>query len=109
MTTYAIDIAGLEGGLVTLTSQQINDLDSRIKGRLLRPGNPGWDDAVLVWNAMAARVPALVVQPASARDVAAAVAFARDHGVLLSIKGRGHNIAGTSIADGGLTLLRIHK
>jgi FAD/FMN-containing dehydrogenase len=81
MTTYAIDIAGLEGGLVTLTSQQINDLDSRIKGRLLRPGNPGWDDAVLVWNAMAARVPALVVQPAPTRD-----------------------IAGTSIANGGLTL-----
>jgi FAD/FMN-containing dehydrogenase len=104
MTTYAIDIAGLEGRLVTLTSQQINDLDSRIKGRLLRPGNPGWDDAVLVWNAMAARVPALVVQPAPTRDVAAAVEFARDHGVLLSIKGGGHNIAGTSIANGGLTL-----
>jgi FAD/FMN-containing dehydrogenase len=53
---------------------------------------------------MAARLPALVLQPASAHDVAAAVGFARDHGLLLSIKGGGHNIAGTSMAPGGLTL-----
>ena len=57
-----------------------------------------------VWNAMAAKVPALIVQPASANDVAAAVGFARNHGLLLSIKGGGHNIAGTALADGGLTL-----
>jgi FAD/FMN-containing dehydrogenase len=104
MTTYAIDIAGLDGGRVALTSQQIDALDSRVEGQVLRHGDPGWDDAVLIWNAMVARVPALVVQPASARDVATVVGFALDHGVLLSVKGGGHNIAGTSIADGGLTL-----
>jgi FAD/FMN-containing dehydrogenase len=104
VTTYNINIAGLEGGRVNLTSKQIDDLCSRVQGPLLRPGDLGWEDAILVWNAMAARVPALVLQPSSARDVAAAVAFARSHGVLLSIKGGGHNIAGTSMADGGLTL-----
>ena len=57
-----------------------------------------------MWNGMVAKVPALVLQPTSAHDVAAAVGFARDHGLLLSIKGGGHNIAGTSIAEGGLTL-----
>ena len=50
------------------------------------------------------KLPALVVQPASASDVSAAVDFARDHGLLLSVKGGGHNIAGTSIAENGLTL-----
>jgi len=104
MITYAIHITGLEGGRVSLTSKQLDDLASRVEGPLLRPGDQGWDDAVLIWNAMVARVPALVVQPTSAQDVAAAVGFARDHGMLLSIKGGGHNIAGTSIADGGLTL-----
>ena len=59
---------------------------------------------MLIWNGMVAKVPALVVQPTSAHDVAAAVGFARDHGLLLSIKGGGHNIAGTSIAERGLTL-----
>ena len=104
MTTTTIDIAGLDGGHVNLTAEQLDDLDSRIAGRLLRAGDEGWDDAVLVWNGMAAKVPALVVQPTSAHDVAAAVGFARDHGLLLSIKGGGHNIAGTAIAERGLTL-----
>jgi FAD/FMN-containing dehydrogenase len=58
----------------------------------------------LTWNGMVAKTPALVLQPASAHDVATTVGFARDHGLLLSIKGGGHNIAGTAIAQGGLTL-----
>jgi FAD/FMN-containing dehydrogenase len=103
-TTGTIDTAGLDGGPVNLTSEQLEDLDSRVQGRLLRPGDQGWNDAVSIWNGMVARLPALVVQPTSAHDVAAAVGFARDHGLLLSVKGGGHNIAGTSIAEGGLTL-----
>jgi FAD/FMN-containing dehydrogenase len=102
--TGAIELAGLDGGLVNLTSAQLADLDSRVQGRLLRPGDQGWNEAVSIWNGMAARLPALVLQPASARDVAATVSFARDHGLLLSVKGGGHNIAGTSVVEGGLTL-----
>jgi hypothetical protein len=97
-------VAGRDGGLVKLTAEQLDDLDGRIEGSLLSAGDEGWDGAVEIWNAMAARTPALVVQPASASDVAATVGFARDHGLLLSIKGGGHNIAGTAIAEGGLTL-----
>src|SRR4029453_17401141 len=96
-----IDIAGLDGGPVSLVSERLEDLDSRVPGRLLRPGDQGWNEAVSIWNGMAGRLPALVLQPASAHDVAAAVGFARDHGLLLSIKGGGHNIAGTSMAPGG--------
>jgi FAD/FMN-containing dehydrogenase len=104
MSTSTIEMAGLEGGYVKLTSEQLDDLNSRVEGPLLCPGDEGWDEAVLVWNGMVAKVPALVLQPTSAQDVAAAIGFARDHGLLLSIKGGGHNIAGTSIAEGGLTL-----
>ena len=104
MTTSTVDVAGLDGGPVSLTPDRLDDLDSRVEGRLLRAGDDGWDDAVLVWNGMVARIPALVLQPSSAHDVAAAVGFARDHGLLLSIKGGGHNIAVTSIAEGGLVL-----
>jgi hypothetical protein len=103
-TTGTIDLAGLDGGPVSLAAEQLEDLDSRVQGRLLRPGDQGWNDAVSIWNGMAARLPALVLQPTSVHDVAAAVGFARDHGLLLSVKGGGHNIAGTSIAEGGLTL-----
>lgn len=104
MTATTIDITGLEGAGVNLTTEQIEDLDERIEGQLLRPGDDGWDDAVLLWNGMIARTPALVVQPVSADDVAAAVGLARDHGLLLGVKGGGHNIAGTGIAERGLTL-----
>ncbi len=76
----------------------------RIDGAVLHPGDAGWDEAVLVWNGMVDKTPELVVQPESTRDVVAAVAFARDHGILLGVKGGGHNIAGTAIPDGGLMI-----
>ena len=104
MITTAIDIAGLEGGRVALTPDQLDGLRASIKGPLLRLGNEGWDEAVLIWNGMAAKTPALVLQPTSAQDVAAVVRFAREHRLLISVKGGGHNVAGTAIADGAVTL-----
>jgi FAD/FMN-containing dehydrogenase len=104
MKASAIDVAGLDGGLVTLTAEQLEELDSRVECPVLRVGDAGWDDAVLVWNGMVAKAPALVLQPSSAAHIVAAVGFARDWGLLLSIKGGGHNMAGTSIAERGLTL-----
>jgi hypothetical protein len=102
--TGTIELAGLDGGPVNLAAEQLEDLDSGVQGRLLVAGDQGWNEAVSIWNGMAAKLPALVLQPASAHDVAAAVSFAREHGLLLGIKGGGHNIAGTSMAPGGLTL-----
>jgi FAD/FMN-containing dehydrogenase len=104
MTTTTIDVAGLDGGHVNLPSGRLDDLDSQLTGRLLCAGDEGWDDAALIWNAMVAKAPAVIVQPTSADDVAAAVGFARDHGLLLSVRGGGHNIAGTAIAERGLTI-----
>ena len=104
MNVSTIDIAGLDDRSVMLTSEQLDELGSRVKRPVLRAGDAGWDDAVLVWNGMVAKVPALVLQPTSAADVAAAVTFARVHRLLLSVKGGGHNMAGTSIAERGLTL-----
>ena len=102
--TSTIDIATFAGSPVRLRQAQLDDLDSRLEGSLLRAHDDGWSDALLVWNGMVAKSPALVVQPATAADVAAAVTFARVHKLLISVKGGGHNIAGTSMAAGGLTL-----
>jgi FAD/FMN-containing dehydrogenase len=104
MITPTIDVTGLDGRAVSLTAHQVDELATRIEGSVLRPGDRGWNAAVLTWNAMVSRIPAVVVQPVTAGDVAAAVGFARGHGLLLSIKGGGHHIAGTSLAEGGLTL-----
>ncbi len=104
MSIGSIDIAALDGGQVNVSADQVGALASAVGGQLLRAGDAGWDDAVLIWNGMAAQVPALVVRPSATADVVAAVRFAADHGLLLSVKGGGHNIAGTSMAPGGLTL-----
>lgn len=99
-----IEVTGLDGGTVRLSAEHLESLAGRLQGPVLRAGDDGWEDAIRIWNAMVARVPALVVRPTGPADVAAAVEFAADHGLLLSVKGGGHNIAGTSMAPGGLTL-----
>ncbi len=99
-----LEAAGLDGGTVCLTWDQLEDLSARLDGDVLGAGDENWDEAVLLWNGMVAKQPAVVVQPASAGDVATTVDFARSQAVLLSVKGAGHNIAGTAIADRGLTL-----
>lgn len=99
-----IEISRLTQETAHIHPGRIGELDGRLAGHTLLPGAPGWEEATLTWNGMAARSPALVVQPASAEDVAATVRFARENELLLSIRGGGHNIAGTSIAPGGVTM-----
>jgi FAD/FMN-containing dehydrogenase len=100
----AIPIATREGGRTSLTAKQTSTLHSRFDGRLLRPGDVGWNESIQIWNGMVAKTPALILQPTNAQEVADAVRFARDKELLLSIKGGGHNIAGTSVADNGLMI-----
>jgi FAD/FMN-containing dehydrogenase len=102
--TAILEIARLDGGRVRLTPGQLGDLRSRFERPLLRSGDEGWSDAVLLWNGMIAQQPACVLQPTSPQEVASAVTYARENGLLLSVKGAGHNIAGTSIAEGCLML-----
>jgi FAD/FMN-containing dehydrogenase len=104
MITRTHAVTGLEGSQVLLNGAQLEALERSMNGRIITDGQPGWDDAVLIWNAMWPARPALVAQPTSARDVAATISFARDSGLLVSVKGGGHNIAGTAIVDGGLMI-----
>ena len=75
-----------------------------MRGALLAPGDAGFADATRLWNGLIEKAPALVVQPTGTADVVEAVRFAREHGMALSVRGGGHNIAGTALADGGLTI-----
>jgi FAD/FMN-containing dehydrogenase len=102
--TGTLTVTSIDGSQARLDRAQLDALKRRIDGRIISEGQPGWDDSVLIWNAMWPARPALVAQPTSAGDVAAIVSFAREYGLLVSIKGGGHNIAGTAIADGGLMI-----
>ena len=82
----------------------VRAFEEKLRGRLLRPGDDGYDAARTVFNAMIDRRPALIARPADAEDIRRAVVFAREHGLALSVKGGGHNVAGTAVRDGGLML-----
>lgn len=71
---------------------------------LLRPGEPGFEDASRLWNARLGRRPDLVARCSDARQVGEAVEHARRNGLRLSVKGGGHSYASNSVADGGLLI-----
>lgn len=80
------------------------ELAGRMEGRVLVPGDPRYDEARSVWNGRIDRHPALVARCTSAADVAAAVDFARQRDLSVSVRGGGHHVSGHAVTDGGLTL-----
>ena len=82
----------------------IASLRTALRGRILTPADSGFDDARRVWNGMIDKHPALIVQAADAADVAPVIAFARETGLPLAIRGGGHNVAGNGTVDDGIVL-----
>ena len=84
--------------------QAIDALRTAVEGRVVLPGEEGYDLARHVWNGMIDSRPAVIVRAASAADVAPTIAFARASGLPLAIRGGGHNVAGNGTVDGGVVL-----
>jgi FAD/FMN-containing dehydrogenase len=93
---------------VTNMAAQLNEAVSGIrkavKGSVLTGEDPGYEEAHQIWNAMIDRRPAVIVQPATAEDVPAAIQFGLKNGLEISIRGAGHNIAGNAVCNGGLMI-----
>src|SRR3954449_4822698 len=71
---------------------------------ILRPGEPGYDEARRVWNAMVDRRPALIVRCHETAEVVAAVALARRDGLEIGVRCGGHSVAGHAVPEGGLMI-----
>jgi FAD/FMN-containing dehydrogenase len=99
-----VEIRGVAGGSKSIDNARIESLKSALRGSLMRAGDPGYDAARTIWNAMIDRRPALIVRCAGAADVMRAVDFARDSALLLAVRGGGHNIAGNAVCDGGVMI-----
>ncbi|PWB74483.1 FAD-linked oxidase [candidate division GN15 bacterium] len=97
-------VARMDEGTVAIDSAVLDNLRSGLRGTVLLPGDHGYDKARTVWNAMIDRRPTLVIQCAGVSDIQRAVNFARTNNLLLSVKGAGHNIAGSAVCDGGLLI-----
>jgi FAD/FMN-containing dehydrogenase len=99
-----VNMRRIDGESMMLEGSVIESLKADLRGSLFFPGEDGYEKARTVWNAMIDRRPALVVHCAGVKDIKHAVDFTRIHGLLTSIKGGGHNIAGSAVCDGGLLI-----
>ncbi len=87
-----------------MSESRHDHLARAVRGAVLTPGDAGYDAARALWNARFDRRPDLIVRCTNADDVRAAVNFARDTGLRLSVKGGGHAFAANTVADGGLLI-----
>jgi FAD/FMN-containing dehydrogenase len=89
----------LNGTEVVLEHAVMDTFRADLRGTLLTAADGGYDPARRLWNAMIDKRPALIVRCAGAADVGKAVRFAEAHALRVSVRGGGHNVAGTAVCD----------
>jgi FAD/FMN-containing dehydrogenase len=90
--------------MVNVSSSAVDELKTAMRGQVLLPGDASFDEARSIWNAMIDRRPAIILRCAGVADVRRGVAFARDNGLPLAIRGGGHNIGGSALCNDGVVL-----
>ena len=83
-----------------LAGAELGPFEAGLRGELIRPGDPGYEEARQVFNGMVDKRPALIVRCAGGADVISAVRFARESGLLVAVRGGGHNVAGSAVCGG---------
>ena len=99
-----IQLTTSDGDITSLDEPTLQRFASSLHGKLITAADPEYDAARAVWNGMIDRRPALIARCAGTEDVVRAVNFARTHGLLVAVRGGGHNVAGSAVCDGGLVI-----
>ncbi len=89
---------------MTINETAVRGLAARFRGELLGPGDVGYDEARRIWNGAIDHRPALIARCTGTEDVAAAVDFARESEMPVSVRGGGHSVAGHSVCEDGLMI-----
>jgi len=100
----SVAVSTVHGETLEVSAQSLEVLTSSVRGSVVTPGSPGYDEARTIWNGMIDRRPGLVVRCAGQADVVRAVRFATERELLIAVRGAGHNIAGKGVADGSLLI-----
>jgi FAD/FMN-containing dehydrogenase len=90
--------------MMGINEHDLSRLNSKVQGRVMLPGDDGYDSARALWNAMVDRRPAAVVRCTSSADVAAAIDFARSNDLEIGVRCGGHSVLGISVPDGGMLI-----
>ncbi len=99
-----LEIKTRTGAKKLLKEETIQNLRSSLRGKVIEPVDPAYDEARKVFNAMHDRRPGLIAQASGVSDVIAIVKFAGDQDLLLAVRGGGHSAPGFGTCDGGLVL-----
>jgi FAD/FMN-containing dehydrogenase len=99
-----MEIATTMGGPADIAEAEIDELRMTMRGPLLRAGQPGYDEARVIFNGMFDRRPALIARCRGAADVMDVVRFASRRRLLTAVRGGGHSVAGASMCDEGLVI-----
>jgi FAD/FMN-containing dehydrogenase len=89
---------------VTELGSELEALQGAVRGDVLLEDGNGYSEACRLWNGMIERRPALVIRCRDGADVMAAVSFAQERDLPVSVRGGGHNVAGTALCDGGVAI-----
>src|SRR5271166_4674694 len=89
-----LDLRTLDGAVKTIRAEELQAFGAELRGTLIDANSPNYDQARTIWNAMIDRHPGLIARCCGAADVMCAVRFAREHGIVVAVRGGGHNIAG---------------
>ena len=100
----SVSIRTLGGRDIAVPDDVLEMLAASLRGGVFTRGTAAYEEARTIWNAMIDRRPALVARCLDASDVAHAVRFAREHSLLTSVRGGGHNIAGNAVVDDGFMI-----
>ncbi|MFL7810813.1 MAG: FAD-binding oxidoreductase [Anaerolineae bacterium] len=92
------------GSTTTLTDSVLDAFRANLRGQLVLPGEADYAERRRLWNGMIDRHPAMIVCCAGTADVIASVNLAREHDLLLAVRGGGHNVAGSASCDGGMVI-----
>ena len=93
-----------DGDQNNIEQSKIEEFKSSFRGSVLSAGTHGYDQARKIWNGMFDRKPALIACCVGNSDVIKSVKFAQENDLEISVKGGGHNSAGTAVCDGGLMI-----
>ena len=88
----------------TVEKNKIEAFETRFRGKVLFAGEHGYDHARQIWNGMFDRKPGIIARCIGTSDVIKAVNFARENDFEISVKGGGHNSAGSAVSDGGFMI-----
>ena len=82
----------------------IDEFRLSLRGDVILPGDDGYESARRIWNHSVDKHPGMIVRCIGAADVIAAVDFARDHAILVAVRGGGHNVGGRALCDDGIVI-----